>query len=566
MRSRQVSAWKAVDSDSTAKVEFVVSLSDQEQVCRFSSNPLFSSLVDTFELRGGLAVDLSGLKITIDPRQQVSPLPSIPSLVFDRRALVEAFGQVPPHPSRLRVEVALVAENIAWADRIVIIKDAPVSHAVIHRLDGGIVYTTEDPLVMGTVKIPPNLIDTSKLPWTATYIQKGVHGMPFPVCMGDMHRTAPIKAYDDGGAANAAAPPHVDEAEPIRRYILCGHLVSGGTATVHRTNDDIAAQNNGKYTDLTGISIQTAETTDGVRFSYIETDGASGGGPPDGDEDPTLSPPKECHAISFEASSGDDASLGGVLRTMLTSWTDINIDDVLGRSIADLVDALRPLKMSVMINGDGADGASAKEMIDQRFGQHAPVSTARYGGHLFMVSLLNLFTPPGFGYLPPAAVFNLDGECHVNGDVKETGEIFNDFELRYKRRESRRWEEALYANPDNDFQCARSKSFYGLRQAPSVDLPDIADGASAGLVLQYLRDVHVFPWYEMQVFAPFEFSWLIPAQKVKLKYSEDNEVVPLISPSRYTSNVSTASGVTSVDAIVTSIEYRREGLIFSVIF
>jgi len=553
MRSRALTGWSTTADNPSVRTAFVVTISDQDKFeVRFATNTDFENETDgDWKLRPGLKTDLDGLTVEVDPRQQGAPMPSIPEIKIDAAAMRELFGgSFLKNPGALKIEISLISEKIAWANRIVIVSGVYINPNSVYYSDGAMSFGVMDPLDRGKVLLPRKLIDASKLPWTADYLQQNVTGMPFPICYGSVYRSAPIKAYDDGGAGNA------DQTQPIRRYILCGHQCSGSSATVHRTSAEVAAQFGGGWADISE-TILTAKTTDGVVFSYIETDGATG------DEDPTATPPKECHAISFGATSGVKATAGGVIRDLLERWTDIEFDETLARGVSLVVEALGS-PVSVIINGEGRDRASIKELIDQRFATQFRLLTARFGGSMFLFPLNKIMNEPGVGYMKPAAVLPLGGECHVRGEIRESADIGNYFEARYAQRESGGFDGLVTLGPDSDFGCERSRSYYGRREWSSIELPDVAVGATAGAILSYLRGVALEPWYETEIFAPLNYSYLSAALKVRLLYADEKKIAD--NCPRFRHNLDHDTSEEWRDALITKIRYTKAGLWLSVAF
>ena len=589
MKLKQISTWKAAADKSSIAVQFVVTLTDGAIVARFCgrSDELVLSDDDGTERAclPGLVSNLSAMEISADPRTPGNPMPSLPPLRFDQGIISEKFGlgdKFPQNVSTLRVEIALVCESLSWDDRIVIISGARVNPtAVDHLPDGTVSFSLLDPLETGKVLLPRNVVDTDDMPaaWLTAIdgevrIQTNFNGAPFPICYGTIFRARPMKIFDDGGGTNS------DEAQPIRRYIIAAGRVAATTATLHRASstipigyiDTVAGATKSEYCDLTKTILE-AETQDGFLFSYVETDGSAvPAGELNGEEDPTLSPPKEVQAISFDATTGEEATLGHVIRDMIRRWTDIEIDDGLNASMADVVHEFRSVPVSITIDGEGSDRATVAEILDQRFSGSFPIGTARVGGSLRLMPFMHLMIPPGSGYQDPSVELSIGDECSLEGSIRESGEIFNAFEVRYKMRgDDGAWDALpLLFNSDTDGDAAVSEGRYGRREAPVVELYDVVDSAGAGAVLSFLRAVHLEPWFETRLSCPIYLSWLLPGDKVRMRYGgEPGDTQEERIGNSCTRNRSTlASDLSNSwrDAIVTSIRYGDNRFGVTVIF
>jgi len=541
MRLKQISKWRTAAENAALVVDFVVTVTDGASVARFCNRP------DEFEVDDddgdevaflpGLKTDLASIEIAADPRHPANAMPVLPPLRFESDVLSEMFGQdntFPRNVSAFSVEIALACDSLSWDDRIVFISDARVDPtSVEHMSDGTVAFNLRDPLSVGRVLLPWDVIDTAEMPaaWLAEVdgevrIQTNLNGVPFPVHYGEIFRMQPLKIYDDGGATNG------NNAQPIRRYIIAAGRVSGANATLHRASSTIpigfivAPATKSEYSDLTK-AIQTIETQDGFLFSYVETDGSVvPAGETNGEEDPTLSPPKEVRAISFDATDGEEATFGSVVRDLIQRWSDIELDAELIASFSNVVHEFRSFSVSVTLDGEGNDRATVAEILDERFAGKFPLGISRAGGGLRLVPFFHVMLPPGAGYKMPSVELSVGDECWLERSIRETGEIFNAFEVRYKMRgDDQSWDaQPLLLNPDTDFDAAKSAGLYGRREAPVVELVDVIDGATAGAILSYLKAVHLQPWYEANLSLPLDHSWLMPGDKVRLHYSEESRI------------------------------------------
>ncbi len=249
---------------------------------------------------------------------------------------------------------------------------------------------------------------------------------------------------------------------------------------------------------------------------------------------------------------------------MIREWTDIEIDETLERSMSDVTEALRSLTMSVMINGEGTDRSNAREIIDQRFSTQLPIGVARVGGNLMLLPLMATLAEPGFGYHDPVAEINLGVDCHLMTDIRETGTIINQFEAHYKRRENGQFESIITLDASNDNESARSESLYGRRESGSINMHDVSDNGTANSILKYLRNVHLWPWYEADIFAPFEYSYLMSGLKVRINHSEESRIATSCPRIRHNLKASVANSWR--DAFIIRTKFSRLGLIFTVIF
>lgn len=570
MRLRKFDIWSLIANVETDPVEFVVSFTRSERTIRFCSRSSAILLEDDdgneVVVNAGLLTDLSGqISVSLDPRRGGNPLPTMPSLAFAREAVADLLGggTIPFHMGTFEIELSLASTFISWDDRVVILAGARADpSSIIHGVDGDIQFELLDTLSIGIVQIPQQAIDTSKLPaaWNQTFILDATNGVPYPTAMGAIHRAPPIRVYDDGGDAAA------DDKQPVRRYILAGHELTGTNATLHRTNITVRQLQSG-IPDMSNLSkpIQLGETTDGKKFSWVQTDS--------GEEDPTATDPLtgknhpvEVYAISYEATDGINATLGGVIRRILQNWSDIEIDGEVEASLSDVIDAFGSLLVSFLIDGEGFDRATVAELLDQRIRGQFPVAVARFGGRLLVVPTLNLMNPPGPGYQEPVVRLRLGSECFLQDVIKETGDIWNQFEVRYKRRgDDGLWDAApLLASPDNDFECSRSAAVYGLRIAQTMGLEDVADAGTAGVVLDHQRNLFLEPWYEARIICNLGMTPMLPGQKVRLWHVEEPRIAESCPRHRWTLRYDESEQWR--DAIVVSVDYSREAVVLGVIF
>lgn len=546
MRARQIATWQAVAERASARLQFALTLTDEARSVTFIERADASP--SGVQGRVGLLTDLAGIRFQLDPRSRLGSFPALPEIRLDAEALERELGAVPKHPGAYRCELALVVEGLAWSDRLVLVSGAPVDEQTVRHDVGGVVaLSLRDPLDSGRVRLPQELVRLDRLPasWTAANLVPSANGAPFPICYGDIKRAQPLKAYELSGAVSPAI---------YRRYLLAGHRVTGANATVYFASEYLGAYSSGT------LSIQHDVTTDGITFAYVETTQAVAPGA--NEENPAGTPPKIVDAVDFEATDGDRATMGGLVRDLVSRWSDVPWDEAIERSMADLVAGLRPMLIDAVINGQGVDRARLRDLIDGRFAQQAPFATARFGGRLFLLSLAHLMREPGPAYHQPATELRLGSDCHLTGEIVETGPVLNDFEARYGQREDGAWTGALWVGPETDFECERSRSHYGRRESPSMDLHDVSDQASAGFLLRFLRDLHVWPWYEATVSCPLGMAWLLPGQKVRLQTVGEPRIATHCRRHRHNLD----HGTDWRDAIVTSIEFRRIDLLLRVIF
>uniref|UniRef100_A0A6M3M7Y4 Uncharacterized protein n=1 Tax=viral metagenome TaxID=1070528 RepID=A0A6M3M7Y4_9ZZZZ len=569
MRLRQISTWQTVSRKTDAAVEFVVSMSS------FDRRVVFCGRSDKLMLEDdagasvvafpGLLTDLAGISMTMDPRQNGDSMIEVSSLSFAAEAIAEHLGDgvVPYSMGAFVVEIALVCDQLSWDDRIVFVSDVRVDPSGIEWTpDGEVSLRLMDPLATGNVLLPEDTIDISKLPaaWTADFLIDATNGVPFPIAYGDVYRAPPIRVYDDGGDGAG------NDRQPIRRYILAGHVLTGANATLHRTNSMVRQLQSG-VPDMSDLSkpIQVSETTDGKLFSWVQTDS--------GEEDPTATDPAtgknhplEVFAISYEATNGEQATMGGVIRHIIQRWTDLEIDGEMEASLSDLVVAFAATPVSVFIDGSGADRSTVAELIDQRFRPQFPISVARYGGKLMIKSLQALFRPPGSGYYDPTVNLVLGVECHLEGSIRETGNVFNRFEIRFRRSgDEGTWDgPPVLALPDSDFECERSRATYGLKPSPTMDLEDVIDEVAVAPILDHLRFLYLDPWFEVDVICPVWMAVLVPIVKCRIWYEEEAMISDYCRRHRF--NLAHDETAMWRDGFVVGATYARESIRLRVIF